>query len=230
MLKQLRKGRDRRRTQEMRSRETRDKLLSATIDVLLENGYVGLTTAQVDARAGVSSGARVHHYPTKADLVIEATAYVYERCSELGQKRAIAASASAEPIRGYVQDCLSIYFGWPFIAAFEVMIAARTDPALLARIRPVLERFHAGMRRTWLAALVAAGYDEIQTEIDLRLTLNLIRGMAMNKIWEDDQREYERLLEAWCSRLKLVKQDVSAIGTKRSPRARISAADKPIRR
>jgi AcrR family transcriptional regulator len=190
----------------MRSRETRDKLLRATIDVLLKNGYAGLTTAQVDARAGVSSGARVHHFPTKADLVIAATAYVYERCGELGQQRAKQASSSAEPLRGYIKDCLSIYFDWPFISALEVLVAARSDAQLFARIHPVLERFHADMRSTWLAALVAAGYEEAQTERDLRLTLNLIRGMATNKLWENDQAEYRRLLDHWCDRIRLVKR------------------------
>jgi hypothetical protein len=116
------------------------------------------------------------------------------------------AGTSAEPLRAYIEDCRSIYFDWPFISALEVLVAGRTDPKLFARIHPVLERFHDGMRSTWLAALVAAGYDEARTEIDLRLTLNLIRGMATNKLWENDQREYERLLGAWCERVTLVKR------------------------
>lgn len=223
------KKRKLRRTQEMRSTETRGKLLRATIDVLLKSGYAGLTTAQVDQRAGVSSGARVHHYPTKADLVIAATAYVYQRCSELGQQRAKAAGTSVEPLRGYIEDCLSIYFDWPFISALEVLIAARTDSKLFARIHPVLEGFHDGMRSTWLAALVAAGYDEVQTEIDLRLTLNLIRGMATNKLWENDQKEYERLLGAWCERLTLVKRDGSARRTRRASHAALPRAGKSSR-
>ena len=223
------KRRKPRRTQEMRSAETRSKLLRATIDVLLKSGYAGLTTAQVDQRAGVSSGARVHHYPTKADLVIAATAYVYERCSELGQQRAKAAGTSAEPLRGYIEDCLSIYFDWPFISALEVLVAARSDPKLFARIHPVLERFHDGMRSTWLAALDAAGYDEARTEIDLRLTLNLIRGMATNKLWENDQKEYDRLLGAWCERLTLVKLDGSARRAKPASHATLLHARKPWR-
>ncbi|MFM9859487.1 TetR/AcrR family transcriptional regulator [Pseudoxanthobacter sp. M-2] len=209
----------RRRTQETRSRETREKLLRATIDVLLESGYAGLTTALVDARAGVTSGARVHHFPTKADLVIAATAYVYERCGELGQQRAEAASCSQEPLRDYVDDCLSIYFDWPFIAALEVVLAARSDPALFAKIHPVLQRFHDGMRRTWLEALVRAGYDRTQTEIDLRLTLNLLRGMATNRIWQNDAEEYRRLIDDWLGRVKLVRGGDATTAAVAGPRA-----------
>ncbi len=205
-----------RRSQESRSRETREKLLRATIDVLLESGYAGLTTAQVDTRAGVSSGARVHHFPAKADLVIAATSHVYEHISELGQHRAESASRSAEPLRGFIQDCQSIYFDWPFIAALEVVLAARTDAALFARVHPVLDQFHKSMRTTWLDALVAAGYDRKRTQVDLRLTLNLIRGMAANKIWENDAAEYNQLIDDWCARTKLVKQPLAKSSVKRT--------------
>jgi AcrR family transcriptional regulator len=193
----------RRRTQEERSAEMRQRLLLATIDVLLQSGYAGLTTAQVDARAGVTSGARVHHYRTKADLVIAATSYIYERAGELGQRRANAASSSAEPIRGYVEDCISIYFDWPFVTANEIIIAARTDPHLMARIRPVLERFHATMKQTWLEALIKAGCERQQAEEDLQLTLNLIRGMAVNRLWHEDSAEHERSLDDWCRQVTL---------------------------
>ena len=187
-----------RRSQETRSRETRDKLLQAAIEVLMECGYAGLTTAQVAARAGVSSGARVHHFPTKTDLVIAATRMAYQRATELGQMRAQAARKSAEPIRHFIEDCKSIYFDWPFLSAIEVVVTARTDAGLMARIGPVLEEFHSTMRIIWINAFVDAGYEARAAETILRMTLNMIRGMAMNKIWENDVAEYERLIETWC--------------------------------
>jgi AcrR family transcriptional regulator len=188
-----------RRTQETRSRTTRDKLLQATIDVLMECGYAGLTTAQVDARAGVSSGARVHHYPTKTDLVIAAASMAYRRAAELGQARAQAARTSAEPLRHFVEDCWSVYFDWPFLSLVEVVVAARTDKELMARIGPVLEEFHGALRNVWTQAFVDAGYEREEAETVLRMTLNMIRGMALNRIWENDIAEYERLIETWCS-------------------------------
>ena len=190
-----------RRTQQMRSQESRRKLMEATIEVLLERGYAGLTTAQVDERAGVSSGARVHHYRSKLDLVVAAAEFIYERAAELGQHRAEAASRSAEPIRKFVDDCLTIYFDWPFKASVDLVLVARTDPEMMRRIHPVLDGFHRKMRQTWLDALIAAGYEKKQAETDLRLTLNLIRGMALNNIWESDACEYRKLLDEWCTRL-----------------------------
>jgi AcrR family transcriptional regulator len=190
-----------RRSQETRRREMRQKLLQATIDVLLESGYAGLTTAQVDAKAGVSSGARAHHFPTKADLVIAAAEHIYERAGELGRQRAVSAVTAPDPLRAFVDDCLSIYFDWPFLSSVEIVIAARTDEALMARIHPVLDAFHGKMRGAWHEALLGAGYAPDKAETALRLTLNLIRGMAVNRIWENDEREYKKLLDLWCERL-----------------------------
>ncbi len=190
-----------RRTQEERSRETRDRLMQATIDELLECGYAGLTTALIDARAGVSSGARFHHYPSKVDLVIAATEHAFDCATVLGRRRAEEARTSDNPIQNFVEDCRSVYFDWPFIASLEVVLAARTDQALMSRLNPVLEKFHATMKTTWLSAFVDAGWDKSDAEVTLRLTLNLMRGMALNNIWQRDTAEYKRLIEIWCARM-----------------------------
>ncbi len=191
-----------RRTQDERSRETREKLMRATIDVLLERGYAGLTTSLVEGRAGVSSGARVHHFRTKEDLVVAAMTMIYDHATELGQTRAASARKLKEPIRAFIEDCRSIYFDWPFLASIDVVIAARTNDNLMSRIFEVLDTFHATMRKTWVDALVAAGQDAKSAETDLRLTLNMMRGMATNKIWQNDQAEYDQLIEIWCKTLR----------------------------
>ena len=60
------------RTQQERSRVTQQRLLDATVDCLVEHGWAGTTTTLIAERAGVSRGAQLHHYPTKAALVLAA--------------------------------------------------------------------------------------------------------------------------------------------------------------
>ena len=50
------------------------RLLEATVDCLVEHGWSGTSTTLVSARAGVSRGAQLHHFPTKNDLVLAADA------------------------------------------------------------------------------------------------------------------------------------------------------------
>ena len=68
-----------RRTQEERSAETRARLLDATVESLIEVGYAHTTTTAVCARAGLSRGAQLHHFPTKSELVIAAVAHLTMR-------------------------------------------------------------------------------------------------------------------------------------------------------
>src|SRR5262245_50397043 len=68
-----------RRTQEERSASTRARLLDATVASLIDSGYAGATTTDVCPRAGLSRGAQLHHFPTRADLVVNAVAHLAKR-------------------------------------------------------------------------------------------------------------------------------------------------------
>ena len=54
-----------RRSQAERSAATREALLDATIDCLIEEGYDSTTTSRVSERAGLSRGAHLHHFQTQ---------------------------------------------------------------------------------------------------------------------------------------------------------------------
>ena len=186
-----------RRTQEDRSREARGKILAATIDVLMERGYGGLTTKEVATQAGISNGALMHHYANKAELVVAATAAVYEEWSRRGQSLAASASALENPVEGFMNDCMSVYFDWPFIAALEVILVARTDAELMARILPVMDQYRATTNQLWLQVFRKAGLSSADAKTVLNLTLNIVRGMAVNRLWQKDEKNYRAFLKDW---------------------------------
>lgn len=186
-----------RRTQEDRSRVTRDKLLSATIEVLLRDGYNGLTMKEVAKASGVSNGALMHHYASKAELVVEATAMVYEEAIVRGQRMAQSAGATDKLIEGLITDCMSVYFDWPFLAALESIVVARTDPDLMAKILPVMERYRVTCDDIWLAVFKKAGVPAKRARVLMNLTLNLVRGMGLNRMWRHDDAHYQAYLKEW---------------------------------
>ena len=61
-----------------RSAAMRNKLLDATIESLFEVGYFQTSTVAVTERAGVSRGAMLHHFPSKADLIMAASQHIVE--------------------------------------------------------------------------------------------------------------------------------------------------------
>ena len=52
--------------------ETRERLLQAAADVFAERGYDGTRVADIATAAGVSNGALYAHFPSKADLLVDA--------------------------------------------------------------------------------------------------------------------------------------------------------------
>lgn len=186
-----------RRTQEDRSRSTRDKLLAATIEVLLRIGYSGLTMKEVAKASGVSNGALMHHYASKAELVVEATAKVYEEAVSRGQRMAQTAGVTEKLIEGHITDCMAVYFDWPFLAALESIVVARTDPDLMDRIRPVMEHYRVTCDDIWLQVFKKAGVPVKRARMLMNLNLNLVRGMGLNRMWRHDDLHYQAYLKDW---------------------------------
>jgi AcrR family transcriptional regulator len=188
-----------RRTQESRSRAARERLLSATIEVLIERGYNGLTTKEVSGRAGLSNGALVHHYGTKAELVIAATEQVYDRCIENGEKIANSDKARKHPLQAYIDDCLHVYLGWPFLAAVQVLVPARTDQTLMVQVDKFMQHYRHTMNDVWLAAFQRAGINRNDAAFLMMATLNMIRGMGINSLWQKNMPHYKKLLREWAA-------------------------------
>lgn len=186
-----------RRTQESRSKAAREKLLQATIEVLQERGYSGLTTKEVAQRAGFSNGALMHHFSTKADLVIAAGAHIYERHIENGRKVALSAAARKDPLSAFVDDCVDVYLGTSFIPTTEMMIAARTDPLMNAPFDAFMQRYRKTMNDIWLAAFLRAGYSRQEASFTIMSTLYIIRGMGINSVWQRNLPYYKRMLREW---------------------------------
>ncbi len=186
-----------RRTQEDRSRDAKERLLAATISVLRRKGYNGLTTKEVAKTAGLSNGALMHHYATKAELVIAATAAVYDECIIRGQRLARTPQAVKKPIESFISDQLSVYFDWPFHTALEVIVVSRTDPELMARIYPVMDHYRKTTNALWLEVFKKAGHSPQQARTILNLSLNMVRGMAVNRMWAKDATYYDDCLKDW---------------------------------
>src|SRR5215831_6079633 len=72
------------RTQQQRRAETRRALLDAAVDSLIDVGFARTTTLEVQRRAQVSRGALLHHFPSKAELLVAVVDHLAEmRAKEL---------------------------------------------------------------------------------------------------------------------------------------------------
>jgi AcrR family transcriptional regulator len=184
--------------QQERSRATQQRLLEATVECLIEHGWSGTTTTLVAQLAGVSRGAQLHHYPTKAALVLAAVEHLATRRAE--EIRVEAAGLPVRRLDRAVELLATAFTGPLYVAALEVWVAARTDPPLRAALVPLEARVGREMHHL---AVDLFGADESRPRVReaVQATLDLLRGLGVANLLSDDSPRRRAILAMWTGQL-----------------------------
>jgi AcrR family transcriptional regulator len=193
-----------RQPQQERSRATQQRLLDATVECLVERGWSGATTTVIAERAGVSRGAQLHHYPTRAALVLAAITHLADRrAAELRIEAGNLTADRGERLDRVVDMLAALFTGPLFVAALELWVAARTDPELRSALVPLEDRVGREMHGLTVELL---GADEAKPGVReaVQATLDLLRGLGVANLLHDDSRRRAQLLAAWKRQLKTI--------------------------
>lgn len=190
------KAKSPRPTQEQRSDATRERLILATIDCIAEKGYAGAATAEINERAGVSSGARVHHFKTKLDLVIAAAMYTYEQATVDSVAAAASLVAQSDPLPAFIDDSYRFYSGQRYLVQHELVNAARTCDDLLQAMRPAADVFRKAVNAAWLRTFVQARHSREWSERAMELSVVMVRGLALGSFLRGRGRD-AAVLRMW---------------------------------
>lgn len=184
------------RTQAERSERTRELLLDATVDCLVELGYAHTTVQEICQRAGLSRGAQQHHFTTKAELMTSALEHLFARLSAQILSTTAELPSGPERIEAGIDQLWTAYSGTLSTAAVELWVAARTDPELRRSLLPVDRALgHATLQ--FYRQIVGQDVDEKRAETLLLLTVNLIRGLALDAMMGGDATRRTTLLTEW---------------------------------
>jgi AcrR family transcriptional regulator len=192
-----------RRTQDERSASTRALLLDATIACLVEVGYAATTTTLIAERAGVSRGAQMHHYKTRAELVAAAVEHLGVRIGQQVEEQTALRRRRGDADLSAAVDVLWDGFTTPlFTAWLELAVAARSDDELRAQLDrsgPRVERAVRTVLGTVFGeeAAAAPGYQQA-----VEMTFELMCGMALTRSFGPGRapgrrRHEQRQLDAW---------------------------------
>ncbi|GIX31240.1 MAG: hypothetical protein KatS3mg124_1712 [Porticoccaceae bacterium] len=182
-----------------KSAMTRNAILEAAIQCFIELGYARTTTALIAEYAGVSRGAMMHHFPSRAE-VLKAT------IEHLHQKRL----AEFRELMGGIDDPAELmdrkrieesvrrawtYVNQPTSIAFqEVLMASRTDPELRAVLEPLEREYEKQFMETVKAVFPHwQDLDNLETANDL--VHFLLTGMMMAQMQHRKQARTRRILE-----------------------------------
>lgn len=182
------------RKPQARSAATRESILDAALECLVERGYARTATADVAERAGVSRGAQLHHFPTRAGLLAATVEHLAERrLAELGRTLE-ARERTGDEIDAAVDFVWAAYSDPTAYASLELLIAARTDDDLLAHLRPVAERFEGTLAEADLALAPDSMARERRAALR-KLVIAAIQGLAVMRVLDDDDASTEIVLD-----------------------------------
>ncbi|HEX9297966.1 MAG TPA: TetR/AcrR family transcriptional regulator [Polyangiaceae bacterium] len=187
----------RRRTQEERSAATRARLLDATLACLAELGYARTTTTEIAERGGVSRGAQLHHFPTKAELVTEAMEHLFDRRDQEFREAFARLPHDADRGASAIDILWSMVAGPTFHAWLELVVAARTDPQLQPKVTALTARFRENVSRTFRDLFPRPATASAHWDLLPVLAFSFLQGLALDAMVAPKREETERALEIW---------------------------------
>ncbi|MFF3228059.1 TetR/AcrR family transcriptional regulator [Nocardia suismassiliense] len=146
-----------RRTQAQRRAATITKLVEATIEAIAEVGYHNASLGEISRRAGVSKGGIFRHFDSRTDLVVAAAEEVGRRHMRAFDNIRVRENADRPLDLTHIlhrarnqirQETNTVWF--------ELLVAARTEPELRARLAPVARALIDDVERVAVAALSPA--------------------------------------------------------------------------
>ena len=164
-------------------------MLDAAIEALCADGYARVTTTEIARRAGVSRGAQLHHFPTKADLLTAAVEHLLERRMREFVDSLTTMAAGADRIDASMDLVWSMFQGPTFVAWMELWLAARTDADLAATMIATDERFTTESRKLFVEVVTDIGaYDPETLEMLRDLAFAVMTGVALQRLIPRDRR------------------------------------------
>lgn len=169
--------------QERKSGETRIALLEAAVTCLADHGYSKTTSQLVAASAGISRGAMLHHYATKADLIAGTIDYImykrmetfYREVSKLSDKERVEETQGIEIYWNAIQTS-------EYQAYLEISMASRTDEALRKVFDEKAHMFYAlWFDQTPMIFPEWSGQSKEKLELASDILISTLEGLSLNR-------------------------------------------------
>src|SRR5713101_4719880 len=165
---------------------TRDQIIHAAAESLLENGYSGTSVRSIASKAGVAIGNLQYWFPTKSELLVEAWRHLTARSVEVLE---IGVESLWDSLRrlGDIQ-----------LAAFDLMVQAPRTERLRAYMPELFTRYREVIQEQ-LDRLEADGRVRLTVprEVLVPLVLNTVLGFGLYYVVTGDDESCLRALSAF---------------------------------
>jgi AcrR family transcriptional regulator len=180
-----------RRTQQERREATISKLLDATIETITEVGYARTSVKEICDRAGVSHGGLFRHYPTRLDLVVAAAQEVSRRQLVAFKEQFTSLPLPDETLLSALRLLRDAVRTPTNMVWTELLVAARTDDELRARIEPVSRRYFTNILDLAMSLPFAVDTPREIVDLGIRIAVHYLDGenLRANVVSEPDEED-----------------------------------------
>lgn len=189
-----------RRTQAERTNGMKRALIDATIAVIHRLGYGGATTALIAEEAGVSRGAILHHFGTRAVLMAEVIRDVFEK-ERAEYDRLDAESHLGHNVSDWPSMLWQVFRKPSGLAVLEILQAARSDAELAELVTSTQQAIEDLAQESMTATYGSSRGPMFMDE--MRLIVWAIRGLSIAQVLVKDPEEiggsvalFSRILKA----------------------------------
>lgn len=180
---------------------TRGKIIDAVITCLDEVGYSECSINRVQTKAGVSRGALTHHFPNKEEIMVQTLEHL------LAPVRGPATPDDEEatllrPSGATVNLQKQLHDLWRRVintregrALMEILLAARTDEALSARITPSLWIYNDDFNRNIAHLYQASKGHEDELSLLWSICRSFMRGLHSQTPYERDPEIITKMVD-----------------------------------
>lgn len=194
---------------EERTATSRARILDAAVACLVEEGYAGATTLRIQARAGVSRGRLLHHFPSRDQLLVAASKHLATERLRNTDPGPECDLPLPERIDVAIERLWATFSEPLFWAAVELWTAARTNEDLRAALLPQEREVGAYVRESMARSFgpEAAAHPNFPLVRDLIFTS--MRGVGLGYALDHRDPRTDPHLAQWkqLARMLLLDQD-----------------------
>jgi AcrR family transcriptional regulator len=185
--------RQKRKSQQERSAETRRRVLDAAISCLIERGYGQTTTSEIAIRAGLTRGAQLYHFSKREKLLSKAVERLFNLRFEDLKQRLRGVAEETDRWAAFVETLWRMNNEPLFRAWVELVAASRYDSYLRRSVRAMNLRINQAFREAFKEFFAHTILAENWTEMMLFVIVFALEGMAFEGAVAD-RRLSDRIL------------------------------------
>jgi AcrR family transcriptional regulator len=168
--------------QTQKSALTRDRIIIATLECIVELGYERTTMVRIAAQAKVSPGSMQYHFPAKMDAIKAAVNYLHAKRLTDHQRDLENIPAGMNPMEHAIEVYWRHLTEGHFIAYQDLVIAARKDPDLASVLKPAYQRFVKAWRKDALNLIPEWTGKREQFELICDIGQYQLEGLAFGRL------------------------------------------------